>query len=429
MARGFGNFFSRSHWGKDAVWTVVQCTKTIDIDHFHPNAGNVVMSRGADDLIVDPSPYGTLSSLTSNAPTVESEQLPPDYKPSQAFWSLKTGFRWAHQTASGVTVARCDYADQYKFQDNPSDVPAALRDVIVFPWDKGANATMIVVDRAKSGAAARGLHLRFRTQAKLTADGTGASGPRGTSQIAIRQAYTSGGTGKVRSLGRGDCFSGATRGGCDIPRFDIDQWELVVPGPTMDTAHVLDATGARSKEAPATVDKQGGISVITAARAGASFTVAVGGSDKLTYRAPAGTHVVLDGPNDAMVSATTDKSGCAVTVAASGGGTKISGRPAIFTLDTTCAVSADALQAKPLASPTPGGPVDAGSEGIAAAAEDAGGSAGGASGEDGSIVTPNGTLPRSARSGCCGAQAAPGPSFLMAALVLGWCLLRRRRLA
>ncbi len=422
MARGVSNFFTRSHWGKDAVWTVLQCSKTVDVDHMHPDAGNLVISRGTDDLIVDPSPYGTLSSLTSNAPTVESAQLPDDYKPSQAYWSEKTGFRWAHQNASGVAVARCDYADQYKFQHRPSDVPAAQRDVVVFPWDQGRNATVVVIDHARSGDAKRGLHLRFRTQAKLTADGSSARGNRGSSSIAVRQLWASGGTGLARSRKGGDCFSGATRGGCDIPRFPIDEWTLVVPGPTMEAAHVLDASASGANEPAPAVERQGVVTVVAAKRGGSSFVVAVGGAATVTYRAAAGIHAVLDGPADATVSAVADKAGCAVTVGSGGAGTKIAGRPTVFTLDAQCAVLADVVQARPIAGPEPDGPVDAGAAGGADAA-----AGGGTPTDDGSVETPPGTLPRSARSGCCGAQATPGSPLAMSALVLVWLLSRRRR--
>mgnify|MGYP002130841442 CR=1 FL=1 len=65
-----------------------------------------------DDLIVDPAPYDSLSTLTGNAPTVDSPQLPANYRPSQAYWSVKTGFAWAHQTERGRhgahAAALCD---------------------------------------------------------------------------------------------------------------------------------------------------------------------------------------------------------------------------------------------------------------------------------------------------------------------------------
>jgi hypothetical protein len=427
IASGVSTLYARSHWTADAVWTVLQCSKTVDVDHMHPNAGNIVISRGSDDVIVDPSPYGTLSSLTSNAPTVESKQLPDHYKPSQAYWSVKTGFRWAHQTASGIVTARCDYADQYKFQDNPSDVPAAQRDVVVFPWDKGQNAVAIIVDRAASGDPARGLHLRFRTMASLTADGNGAVGDRGGSGVSIRQLWASGGKGEARSKKRGDCFSGATRGGCDIPRFPIDEWALVVPGPAMEAAHAIDVVPYKQREAAPTVEKQGLVSVVTAKRGGGNYVVAVGGGGgkAITYRAAAGTHAVLDAAPDSAVTATPDKGGCAVTVGGSAG-MKAAGRPAVFTLDAACVVTVDGIMAQPLTGPTAGGPVDGGAAGVAEVRDGGEGGGGGGDGSDGSIGTPQGTLPRSARSGCCGAQATPGSPIAMALLVLTWIVASGR---
>jgi hypothetical protein len=425
IARGVGVMYARTHWTSDAVWTVLACNKTIDVDHVHPNAGNIAISRGSDDVIVDPSPYGTLSSLTSNAPTVESKQLPPDYKPSQAFWSLKTGFTWAHQTASGIVTARCDYADQYKFQDNPSDVPAAQRDVVVFPWDKGQNAVAIVVDRAQSGDPKRGLHLRFRTTSSLAAEGNGGSGDRGGSSVSIRNLWASGGKGEARPRKRGDCFSGATRGGCDIPRFQVDEWTMVVPGPTMEAAHAIDVAPYKQRESAPVVEKQGAVSVVTAARGGGNFVVAVGGARTISYRAAAGTHAVLDAAPDSSVSATADKGGCAVTVGGSGG-TRVAGRPTVFRLDAQCAVVPDGMMAQPLVGPSPGGPVDGGAAGVAEVRDGGEGGGGGTDG-DGSIGTPQGTLPRSARSGCCGAQATPGSPIAMSLLVIAWLALVRSR--
>ena len=83
----------------------------------------------------------------------------------------------------------------------------------------------------------------------------------------------------------------------------------------------------------------------------------------------------------------------------------------------------DAPLSKPIAV-APGTPVDAGSDGIAAAATDGSSEP---TGDDGSITTPHGTHPRTARSGCCRAQPAPGSTILMAILVL-FVALRRRRL-
>ena len=119
------------------------CSSTIDVDHLPAHAGNFVLSRGASNLIVDPSPYGSLSSISSNAPTIESTVLPPNYLPSQAYWSTRTGFRWLATTAAGALVARCDYADQYRIQQTPSDIPLDGGTV----WrSSGADGTQVPLD-------------------------------------------------------------------------------------------------------------------------------------------------------------------------------------------------------------------------------------------------------------------------------------------
>ena len=50
--KGIGALYARSSWSPSAVWMAVQCTKTVDVDHLPANAGNFVLSRGQDDLIV-----------------------------------------------------------------------------------------------------------------------------------------------------------------------------------------------------------------------------------------------------------------------------------------------------------------------------------------------------------------------------------------
>src|SRR5439155_17217807 len=167
LASGTGTLFARTRWDDAAIWFVASCHAAIDVDHRHPDAGNFVLSRGRDDAIVDPSPYGTQSTLTSNAPTVASAHLPKEYIPSQAFWSERTGFDFATQRKSGVVAVRCDYSDQYKFQQRKSDVPDALRDLVVLPADDGKDAVVVVIDRATTTDADRAMYLRFRTPGHL----------------------------------------------------------------------------------------------------------------------------------------------------------------------------------------------------------------------------------------------------------------------
>jgi hypothetical protein len=234
LATGSRNFYARSRWAATAVWMATTCRPSLNVDHAHPDAGNVVLSRGKDDVLIDPSPYGSLSSLTSNAPTVQSGLYPEEYRPSQAFWATKTRFGWTRQTASGIVAARCDYADQYRFQDTDSDVALALRDLVLVPYAGGDSAALVVIDRARSGDAARPLHLRFRTQAKLTLDGDVASGRLGGTALTIRRVASSSGRAEVRHVAAGDCNkSGKTRGGCDDSRIDVDEYRLAVDGPEM----------------------------------------------------------------------------------------------------------------------------------------------------------------------------------------------------
>jgi len=47
--------------------------------------------------------------------------------------------------ASGVVAARCDYSDQYKFQERRSDVPDAERDLVVLPSKDGRDAAVVRV--------------------------------------------------------------------------------------------------------------------------------------------------------------------------------------------------------------------------------------------------------------------------------------------
>jgi hypothetical protein len=417
LTAGVGNLYTRTHWGRGAVWMVLQCSKTIDVDHVHPNAGNLVVSRGKDDVIVDPSPYGSLSSLTSNAPTVASAHLPDNYLPSQAFWSQKTGFRWARQTEAGIVAARCDYADQYRFQHRPSDVPEAIRDIVLVPYAGGDAAAVVVIDRARSGDRTRPLHLRFRTEAKLALDGDVARGTQGGSALAIRRLASSSGEPQVRRLGKGDCFgAGTTRGGCDIPRFAVDEYRLVVDGPAMSAVHVIDAA-APSRSAPdaSPVDGADGVVLV---RDGRRAVIVAGTGADLRYTAPRGDavhHVIVGAPErggSASIAAERAGDGCAVTVSAGGDGARVDARPVIVVVDGACAIVEDPAQAVPLAASGGGTVRDAGVDDGTGGGDAAGGGAG----------------PRSPRSGCCGAHAAPGPAAGMTALVLaGLALVLRAR--
>lgn len=404
LAANTGTLHARTRWDARAVWFVAECQRTLDVDHRQFKAGNFVLSRGADDAIVDPSPYGSQSTLTSNAPTVASAQLPGPYQPSQAPWSEQTAWRWTQQARSGVVAARCDYADQYRFQHRPSDVPAATRDFVLVPSSDGSDAALLVIDRADTTAAARAMHLRFRVPGALAIAGSGATAQLGATRLAIARLDPPAAGPPAAVLGKPtakDCFvEGTVRGRCDAARFPVQELRLELPGPTPHAAHVITVAGAAGaapvlRSAPgwsaAELAAPRAAFVVWPTRAGAAFA----------YRAPraARTHVVLDA-GAATLTAARDGDSCVVQV--------VPGAPgavAIAALDASCRVTVD--PATPPATATAAvGPA---------------------------TTTPTPSSPKPAdrraapRSGCCAAQASPASSLALAALVAAGLGVRRRR--
>lgn len=398
QAPATATLFTRTGWDDHAIWFVAACAQTNGLDHRGPNAGNFVLSRGGADLIVDPSPYGSLSTLTGNAPAVASKHLPSKYVPSQGAWSEDIAWRWATKTRGGVVAARCDYADAFRFQDRTSDVPEALRDLVLLPSPDGHDASLVVVDRATTGAAERKMYLRFRVPAELAID------PSGAGTATIKDARVTIRGGQAPSIGKSplkDCFKdGVQRGQCDAARFPVTDYRVELAGPAPRAVHVIDATGAKDARAAATSTPISGAGWTGVRIQGTRDAVVVWPTPPgsvLAYRAPKGkaiTHVVLDAPaqdGKASVSAVPDGDACAVTLAA--GGT-FSGTPVIVTLDDACVVTAD-----------PEEPNGVSAEGKPA---------------------PVPKKPRVRGGGCCRAQSTPGSPLAMAAVVLA-LLWRRRR--
>ena len=393
-----GTLFARTRWDDRAVWFVAECSHTLDVDHRQPNAGNFALSRGHDDLIVDPSPYGSQSTFTGNAPTVTSSQFPAEYIPSQGYWSDNTRWEWATQTHGGVVAARCDYTDAYKFQSRKSDVTEALRDFVLLPSADGVDATLVVIDHADVDDAARKMYVRFRVPGELALDNDTATATIGGTRLAIHGATTP-------TLGKEhdkDCFkAGTVRGLCDAARIPVTDYRVELAGPSPRAVHVVDATDPKTPGASSPITGDGWTGVhVTSPREAVVVWPAKPSRGDFTYRAPkrkAVTHVVLDGPGrdgTANVAAHAEGDMCVVTVAA--GGT-FSSQPTIVVIDDACAVVAD-----------PEAP-----------------SATSAVGTRPSPVRGNSGGTR--RSGCCGAQSAPDSPIAMVGVVCVVLLRRRRR--
>jgi hypothetical protein len=386
--------FTRTTWDERAIWFVAACARTDGLDHRGPNAGNFVLSRGAADLIVDPSPYGSLSTLTGNAPTVKSKHLPHNYIPSQGAWGKDIAWRWATKTRGGVVAARCDYADAYRFQDRKTDVAEALRDFVLLPGADGHDASLIIVDRATTGDADRKMYLRFRVPGELSIDKAGT----GTATIGDARVAISGG--HAPTVGRTalkDCFKEDTpRGNCDAARLAVTDYRVEIAGPEPRAVHVIDATGARSAATHSALSGDGWTGVRIGGTRDAVVVWPQKPGSELAYRAPKGkavTHVVLDAPataGRATLAARPDGDACAVTVSSGG---PLSATPLIATLDDACAVAPDPEQPS------------------------------GVSAEGKPAPVPG--KQRVRRGGCCGAQSTPGSPIAMSLVLI--LLLRRRK--
>jgi hypothetical protein len=390
IATGTGTFFARTRWDERAVWFVAECQHSLDLDHRHPKAGSFVLSRGADDLIVDPSPYGSQSTLTSNAPTVVSRQFPDHYKPSQAVWGKSTGWVWTTQAASGVVAARCSYADQYRFQDKPSDIPEAVRDFVLLPNGDGSDAALVIVDRAVTNDDQHGMHLRFRVPGALQlAAHQNAAARIGRTQLAIEQLRSSGGTTTAGQTALRTCYAkGIKRGQCDAARFDVSEVRVSLAGPAPYATHVIKATGSAHRTNTLAIGGEGWDGVYVSGAPASVVVVPRNTHRPLTYEVPGNKetrHVIL-GLTEG-ITATRAADSCRVTV-----GPAAHAGVAIVVLDSSCNVRVDTRAA----GRTPSAP------------------------------------PRSTRvkraGGCCDRQGA-GATPIASSLVIGALMLRRRRRA
>jgi MYXO-CTERM domain-containing protein len=235
----------------------------------------------------------------------------------------------------------------------------AMRDLLVIP-NGASDATVVVVDRAKTGGDARNLFLRFRATPTLTLEGTTAKGNQGASSLTIRPVHQTSGKPEVKAFAKSDCFKGdPPRGNCRAARFPVNDFIQVVKGPQPLAIHVLDLAGASAATTAPRLATTPGYRVMSFERGKRSATVVVadaGPQAKLSYRAPAGNHVILDAPasaeGNAQVTAVAKDGQCdvSVTPATSGG---LLARPLAIVLSERCEVKLDAALSQPQIDTTP----------------------------------------------------------------------------
>ena len=352
IARGTRALYTRTSWEESALWSVFTSAPAVVSDHQHLSASNFVLNRGPDPVIVDPSNYGEVNSLATNAVTADSTVAQDDYFMTQTPWS-QAELRWARGTDDAVFAARSDFADAFIFADTPSDIPYAHREWVFLP-----EGEIVTIDRVRTASASQSMYVGFHVATSgggLTLNGTLAEGTTHLSKVAIHQVLTSGGTAEITQPEVGDCSLSCSYpcGQCDAARFPVDKYTLKVPGPWAVAVHVIDALEASDQNAvvasmngdPVNPDPQNtailGASVLRGNRQ--SYIVASSAEDgvspeTMTYGvfgdSPA-RHIVFDAPEDAAGKSkvTTSVAGdrCLVTITAGDG---MSGHPLMFTLTT-----------------------------------------------------------------------------------------------
>ncbi len=392
-ARGIHTFYARTTWADQGVWmeTICNPNPNEDADHIQPAAGNLVVTRGTDEVVIDPTPYGSLSTMTTNAPGIEAKKLPANYRPSQGTWGVTTHFVWAEQTASGVVATRCDYADNFRFQERSTEIDLALRDLIMIPWGpKRGDASIVVIDRAETDGGA--MHLRFRSSGGFSLKGSVATAKIGKSTLAIHKVAPVAVAGEVRMATVGECWD-LPRGQCDTARIPSGEYRITVPGDKPYAVHVLDVSGgsklAIDSPAPGVTHlRRDGHDAYVATLPGPYVAAATSGA----------IHVIT--APGAKVDVTKGKAGCNVVVTP--GPSTSTSEPVVLVVDAACKATPDAKTG-------PAMPVFGDGKTNATSAP-----------------LPIGGAPTAKkRSGCCAAGGSGGESSALAFVVLVG--LRRRR--
>ncbi len=199
LATGTRKLYARSSWDPGAFWGVFVSAPRFGVDHQHLDASTFVFSRGKDSLVVDPSPYGSLSTLTTNAISVDSLTVQANYRPSQSPHS-RAELAWARGTEGGVVAARAALEGAFADPQGISDVPFAQRDWVFLP-----EGEIVTIDRVRTGDAARKTYLRFRAPAPFALGGGNvATAAVGDSRLVVHAVTLSGGSAPSLRAIKGD---------------------------------------------------------------------------------------------------------------------------------------------------------------------------------------------------------------------------------
>ena len=447
--------YARTAWkSPSAFWSVFMSPPALNSDHEHFAASNFVFTRGADNLIVNPSPYGGYATWETNAIAADSAAVAAipnhNFAPGQTGWS-QADMPWARGTSDATYAARSDFAKGFNTETGSAttpttDIPYAHREWVMLP-----EGEVVLIDRVNTGSATRNMYVTLHTNTGgggLALSNGVYQGKIGSSQVVIHPVSIEGATPVISQPPVADCTLDCEYpcAMCDVGRFPSDAYRVTIPGPFAVGIHVID--GLASTDQPATIDSindatidpnsqnTGVIGASVFRSSMQSYVVASSAKDgvsptTMTYGVPggsAGRHIVFDAPEasdgTSAVTATAQSGRCVVSITAGSGG-GFTGQPLMFSVTnaTSGCTVADSTTVTPGAPPTGGG-IDGG---------ETGGSSGG-SGSGGSADNGSGS-PSGSKGGCGCSQVgvAPSRTTFLTALGLAFGILftarrSRRRL-
>jgi hypothetical protein len=208
---------------------------------------------------------------------------------------------------------------------------------VLLPSADGQDASLVVIDRARTSDAKHEMYLRFRTTGGLKLDGNVGVTRIGTSTLTIQ--YLGPEQPELARPISKDCFKpGIKRGQCEAARFPVSELRTTIAGPEPRGIHVLHVMGTGTS--PSATRRSGDTwDAVEIAGARDAFVVwphKQGGM--LRYRAPrtsSTTHVLLDVSPTAKVTARAIGDECEVSARTDAR----HGQARVVTLDESCAVT------------------------------------------------------------------------------------------
>jgi hypothetical protein len=184
LSKGTATAIARTAWKEDATWFAASFAPSLS-DHQHLDAGHFALVRGADQLLVDSSGYGSYSSMSHNTILVDDNKETLNYAPNQGTWS-DTAHVERFEDAKDFVYVMGEYTSAYNPSGWPRDQPKrsvsrAERDIVF----SRRSSTVVVYDRITVVKPEYGVTFVVHPGDKADVRGTTARANVGASSVAI----------------------------------------------------------------------------------------------------------------------------------------------------------------------------------------------------------------------------------------------------